>query len=569
MARKKNEAPKRVILTDKEADSLKERLINQKLTKKDISILLGLIVLSKWMQDRLSRAKLTMKRLRNLFGFSSESLKDRKKKKGDKGSDEKSKPKPENTPAAESDEPLSTTDEKAQSPQWDPKANHGRKAAADYTGCTRKDIHLEDEQLKSGRCPHCAESGSDAKVTAVPPTVLIFLDSRPLISGECYALEKVRCQECHTYFTAPCPTEIVDRPKYAPSCSTTLAIYHYYAGLPFKRIEMLQALQGIPLADATQYDLMNELYVSSVKPIADTLRAHAASGTSLFFDDTKGRILDQIIKNKHSKDKSAVHATALLSEYAGNRIYLFDTNTKPAGKQLKTLLNKRKSTAPFKTMSDASASNFPTCNENLLAKWIITLCLCHGRRRFIELFKAGDEEIGLILEIIANVYRYEKHCKIVNFTAEERLAYHKAHSEPLMESLKIWLNNLLLYQKVEPHSRFGEAITYLLKRWHWLTQFLRVPGAALDNNLCEQAIKIVIRYRHASLFYKTFYGATVGDAMMSVLHTAAHAGVNIFNYLNTLQEYAEQVNLAPKEWLPWNYQATLAQLEAPTETMAS
>ena len=133
-----------------------------------------------------------------------------------------------------------------------------------------------------------------------------------------------------------------------------------------------------------------------------------------------------------------------------------------------------------------------------------------------------------------------------------------------MSAMKTWFNNLLLYKKVEPNSRLGEAIVYLLKRWHWLTQFLRVPGAALDNNICELAIKVLIRYRKNALFYRTFYGARIGDAMMSILHTAAHAGVNIFDYLNTLQEHADLVQENPENWLPWCYQETVAaQTELP------
>jgi len=118
---------------------------------------------------------------------------------------------------------------------------------------------------------------------------------------------------------------------------------------------------------------------------------------------------------------------------------------------------------------------------------------------------------------------------------------------------------------VEPNSGLGCAIIYLLKRWIWLTQFYRVPGGKMDNNLCEIAIKVVIRYRNNSRFYATFYGAKVGDAMMSLLHTAAAAGVNLFHYLTTIQDYETAVQTNPKDWLPWCYQQTLLGLQGKTE----
>lgn len=106
----------------------------------------------------------------------------------------------------------------------------------------------------------------------------------------------------------------------------------------------------------------------------------------------------------------------------------------------------------------------------------------------------------------------------------------------------------------------GDAIHYLLKRWHALTRFLQVEGCPLDNSLCEQAIKVCIRYRKNSLFYKTIQGALAGDTLMSLIHTAVKNQVNAFDYLNALQIHASAVALSPGDFLPWTYQATLARL---------
>src|SRR5919109_725971 len=38
---------------------------------------------------------------------------------------------------------------------------------------------------------------------------------------------------------------------------------------------------------------------------------------------------------------------------------------------------------------------------------------------------------------------------------------------------------------VEPNSSLGKGFQYLLNPWETRTQFLRVPGAALDNNTVE------------------------------------------------------------------------------------
>ena len=98
---------------------------------------------------------------------------------------------------------------------------------------------------------------------------------------------------------------------------------------------------------------------------------------------------------------------------------------------------------------------------------------------------------------------------------------------------------------------------YMLKHWHELTQFLRIPAAPLDNNIVERALKIPIRGRRTWLFYKTSYGAMIGGVLTSVIHTCALAGENPLTYLTALQEYKTQVVKEPSQWLPWNYHQQL------------
>ena len=106
---------------------------------------------------------------------------------------------------------------------------------------------------------------------------------------------------------------------------------------------------------------------------------------------------------------------------------------------------------------------------------------------------------------------------------------------------------------VEPNSALGKAILYMLKHWEKLTLFLRKPGAPLDNNICERALKKAILHRKNTLFYKTENGAHVGDLFMSLIHTCQLGGVDPFDYLTTLHRHAAEISPAPAKWMPWNY----------------
>ena len=126
-----------------------------------------------------------------------------------------------------------------------------------------------------------------------------------------------------------------------------------------------------------------------------------------------------------------------------------------------------------------------------------------------------------------------------------------------MDDLHQWFEAQLNEHKVEPNSGLGGAISYMLRHWQALTLFLREPGAPLDNNVVERALKKAILHRRNSLFYKTLNGADVGDLYMSLIHTCELNDVNPFDYLTELQRHAEELAANPADWMPWNYRAAL------------
>jgi hypothetical protein len=137
-----------------------------------------------------------------------------------------------------------------------------------------------------------------------------------------------------------------------------------------------------------------------------------------------------------------------------------------------------------------------------------------------------------------------------------------------MQQLHKWFERQFEEKKVEPNSSLGEAITYMLNHWQALTLFLREPGAPLDNNICERALKKAILHRKNSLFYKTQNGARVGDIYMTLIHTAELAGANAFDYLCELQRHAGELKENPGQWMPWNYRETLRRIAAEVNRQA-
>ncbi len=186
-------------------------------------------------------------------------------------------------------------------------------------------------------------------------------------------------------------------------------------------------------------------------------------------------------------------------------------------------------------------------------KVILCNCLTHGRRNFVNVIESFPNECTHLIEVLAEVYHNDTHTKKMPMTPEKRLIYHKEHSGPLMAELRSWLDKQIDDHLVEPNSGLGKAVQYMIKHWPELTRFLEVPGAPLDNNICEQGLKRAILHRKNSLFYKTEHGAFIGDMFMSLIHTCDLMKINVFDYLTTLLKNAVELKKNPSLWMPWNY----------------
>lgn len=449
-----------------------------------------------------------------------------------------------NSPSNLTANPVTPTDKKK--PKWAKEANHGRYGFDDYPGLDT--VVLSHQALYAGAaCPHCQEANQTGKVYPYEAGSLIRLIGQPLVSGTRYQLDGLRCHLCSTIFKPEIPAVIANAPKFAPSAVSNIAIGHYSLGLPFNRIEDWQRNGGVPLPDATQYDEMAKL-TKKVSPVVRCMETLSADSQLMHYDNSPLKIL-ALGKGQ---------GTAIVSMVGSLWIYLFYTNQHSAGKNASTLLSQRTSEEPLMTMTDAAKSNeLSNIDEILFTRLIIAFCLVHGRRKFHELLDMYPEQCGFVVEAIADVYKHEEHCQQNQLSPAQRLLYHQTHSGPVMENLKIYLTNLYLYGQIERNSALSDAISYMLKRWTALTRFLQVEGCPLDNNICERAIKILIRYRKNSFFYRSIKGALCGDTLMSLIYTATRNGVNAFQYLNALQEHEHAVAARPQDFLPWNYQGTL------------
>jgi hypothetical protein len=162
-------------------------------------------------------------------------------------------------------------------------------------------------------------------------------------------------------------------------------------------------------------------------------------------------------------------------------------------------------------------------------------------------------ECQVVIEALKQVFDHDDEAREQELDPQARLAYHQAWSRPIMDGLKQWLQKQVDDRLVEPNSSLGKAMAYLQSHWETLTRFLSIPGAPLDNNLVERALKLFIRQRKNSLFFRTEHSAYIASVLTSLIATCFYAGVNALDYLVALQEHRREVFADPAAWLPWSY----------------
>lgn len=545
-----------ITLNEEEVGSLLDRVSVSSLEDCDKEIVTGIIRIYQQIQFALQETKISVRRLCKIFGFSTE-------KRGhlppaDYPEENEEKSDGEGIGAKVCDQlglalhkTLKALEKVKGSVTKGQKKGHGRLGHSGYPGANI--VNQGHESLTSG--DNCPED-CGGRLYSLEPKTTICLTGHALASATKYLQERLRCALCGKVFTAK-PAQGMPSQKYDESLKANLAIAKNYAGMPFYRFQGLQKMVGVPLPYTTQWHLVESL-ADDIYPVYYELERLAAQGEIISHDDTGVKILSVIQENKDKaergeKARKGTYTTSIVSQIGQYIIYLFVSGRWHSGENMANLLKKRfPGLAPIIRMADALSSNLSVQFISILCN-----CLAHGRRKFYEIYDYFPGECRVMVDGLAIIYHHDAITKKEGLDPEGRLAYHQTHSAPIMASLKEWMSEKLEKKEVEPNSSLGKAMRYMLKHWEGLTRFLHIPGAPLDNNITERALKIPIKSRKNSLFYKTEHGAFVGSMLTSIIHTCVMAGENPVDYLVALQKNKKALFKSPGDWLPWTYKQSL------------
>jgi transposase len=532
----------------KEIEALIERVRKYDIERRDAELIERLLRTVMMLLNLLERKNLSIRKLRAMiFGPRTE-----KRKGADPASEKNAEPAEEE----KSGEPQTATrneitaainrEEAVESVEKPRRKGHGRRPASAYSSA--KVVSCRHENYKAG--DHCPDPLCQGRLyNRNEPTMLLQFTGQPLITATKYEREVLRCSACLEQYVAPLPAGVEDE-RFDATADATIALMRYGGGMPWYRQSGLQAMCGVPLSESVMWERC-EATADAALDIFLLLNRMAADGEVMQTDDTCVRILSCLKEDRRQKEGKgrATNTSGNVVKVGDRRIALYASGRRHAGENLAELLQMRSAglDRPVQ-MSDALAANWIGQEKVIGAK-----CLAHGRRNVLDLAAIHPAECDVVLNALGKVYGYEAETK--EMSKEERLGYHREKSRPVMRELKEWIEQQFRERLVEPNSNLGPALQYWLNHWSALTKFLEVPGAPLDNNEVERALKQFILMRKNSLFFKTEHGAAVGDILASLIMTCRLGGINAWEYLVTIMRHKKEARRNPHLYLPWNYKS--------------
>lgn len=184
-------------------------------------------------------------------------------------------------------------------------------------------------------------------------------------------------------------------------------------------------------------------------------------------------------------------------------------------------------------------------------------CWAHARRRYVQALRLGESRAGPYLQQIDRLFRIDARARRMVAAqpayAARVATWRTRFSAPLAAALftRATADALAL----PPKSALGQAVGYLLAQRAPLTRCVTTPGARLDNNAVENAIRPVKLGAKNWLFVGHPEAGPRLANLFTLVENARQAGVDIEAYLTALLTHLPGHSVRRLgEWLPRAWQ---------------
>ena len=427
----------------------------------------------------------------------------------------------------------------------------GRKALPENLPRERVEYDLPDDEKA---CPCCRH-----QMHRMGETVTEQLH----IEVKAKVLQNVRykyaCRHCDRtgintpVVIAPMPKQPLPGSIATASTLAFALVHKYVDGTPLYRLAQTFERAGVPVSRGALGHWVIGLSEKHLSRIYDALKLRLRSQTVIHGDETTV----QVLKEKDREAASTSYMWAYRSgEDSDEPIVLLDYQPGRGQAYPQTFLGDYRGIL----MSDGYSAWRTLEGATHLG------CMAHSRRRFVDALKArkkGGGPPAQALRFFDQLYRIERQAREEKPDDGETPGqcirrFRQQHSIPVLNVLKEWLDEIA--PKVLPDSKLGDAVTYTLNQWEYLTRYTEDGRMPIDNNLLERDIRIFATGRKSWLFSDTVDGARASAVVYSLMLTCRASRVEplawLRHVLTELPQRADDADIT--DLLPFNFSKTAA-----------
>ncbi|MNB84298.1 Transposase IS66 family protein [compost metagenome] len=353
--------------------------------------------------------------------------------------------------------------------------------------------------------------------------------------------EKHACTKCDVIVQAPAPSRPIERGIAGPGLLSRVLASKYAEHTPLYRQSEIYACQGVILSRSVLSGWVDAC-CRLLSPLNEALQDYVLTDGKLHADDTPVPVL--LPGNKKTKT---------------GRLWTYVRDDRNAGSALPPAVwfaysPDRKGLHPQTHLAGFSgvlqADAYAGFNELYRAGHIKeAACWAHARRKIHDVHvRTPSATTDEALKRIGQFYAIE--AGIRGMPAEQRLAERQLKTKPLLTSLESWLREKM--KTLSRHSELAKAFTYALNQWQALTYYADDGWAEADNNIAENALRMVSLGRKNYLFFVSDHGGERGALLYSLIGTCKLNGVDPERYLHhVLDIIADWPINRVNELLPW------------------
>jgi transposase len=432
---------------------------------------------------------------------------------------------------AEAADPLIPTRERAR-PKRKPLPNH----------LPRQEVVHQPADDGASTCPDCGKG-----MASLGEDVTEMLDYVP---GHFQVIRHVRpkyaCTACDAITQAPAPPMPTPRGRATPAMLAHVLVSKFMDHLPLYRQSEIYAREGLEIDRSTLGDWVGQA-AWLLDPVVAAIRQHVFAAEKIHGDDTTVPVLapglgrtatgrlwvyvrdDRLFAGSaapaaayfYSPDRGAKHPTMHLARFTG--------------------FLQADGYAGFEGLYNPARTKPGPITE--------VACWAHCRRKFYDVWEATQSPVAKeALDRIGEIYVVEDKARFAP-TAER--VEHRRETAPRLDAFFTWAEAVV--GRLSGKLELAKAFRYTISRRDALSRFLTDGRLEADNNVAENAMRIIALGRRNYLFAGSDSGGERAASIYTLVATARLNGLNPETYLrDILAKIAEGHTINRiDELVPW------------------